>query len=60
MGTIEEQASKITNVFDKLKENSFVLQYRDGTRYLKLPNGVIKRISKRAYQIRKNPSLNTE
>jgi hypothetical protein len=57
MDTVEDHSSKALDAFEKLKQNSFVLKYSDGTNYIKLPNGVIKRISKRAYELRKNPDL---
>lgn len=30
------------------------LEYPDGTKYIKMPNGELRRISPRAYQIRKD------
>jgi hypothetical protein len=30
------------------------IKFKDGTEYLRMPNGELRRISPRAYQIRKN------
>jgi len=37
----------ISNVGEKLK-------FKDGTEYMRMPNGELRRMSPRAYQIRKN------
>jgi hypothetical protein len=37
----------ITNIGEKLK-------FKDGTEYIRMPNGELRRMSPRAYQIRKN------
>jgi len=37
----------ISNIGEKLK-------FKDGTEYMRMPNGELRRMSPRAYQIRKN------
>ena len=37
----------ITNIGEKIK-------FKDGTEYIRMPNGELRRMSPRAYQIRKN------
>jgi hypothetical protein len=37
----------ITSIGEKLK-------FKDGTEYMRMPNGELRRMSPRAYQIRKN------
>jgi hypothetical protein len=37
----------ITNIGEKIK-------FKDGTEYMRMPNGELRRMSPRAYQIRKN------
>jgi hypothetical protein len=37
----------ISNIGEKLK-------FKDGTKYMRMPNGELRRMSPKAYQIRKN------
>jgi hypothetical protein len=39
--------NEITNIGEKLK-------FKDGTEYMRMPNGELRRMSPKAYQIRKN------
>jgi len=41
----------VTNIGDKIK-------FKDGTEYMRMPNGELRRMSPRAYQIRKNNKKN--
>jgi hypothetical protein len=54
-----DYSTKALEAIDKLKEHTTILKYRDGTQYLKLPNGVIKRFTKRAYELRKELKNNS-
>ena len=55
-----DHSSQALEAIDKLKANTTILKYRDGTQYLRLPNGVIKRFTKRAYELRKENTSTKE
>jgi hypothetical protein len=43
---MNDQTQTISNIGEKIK-------FKDGTEYMRMPNGELRRMSPRAYQIRK-------